>query len=289
MDIKELKKEIEKLKYFFDVKIIGRSVFGNEIYALNKVYNPSYKWAIITACIHAREHITTDLIVLFMKKLTKMKEQKCNISFVPQINPDGVELVVNGLNNVSKKYKKKLLKINGGDDFKLFKSNANGVDLNNNWNACWEQKFTTKTKPSSQGYYGEKCMSEPEVIALEKWSKSLDLFLSLSYHTKGEEIYFDFFQKEGDKKRDFTIAKVFSSSTGYKIKSTQDISSGGFKDWCVCELHIPALTIEVGDDSLSHPISKSHLMEIYKKNKNIFFDIEKSLAVYKSCCDQNTI
>ena len=56
--------------------------------------------------------------------------------------------------------------------------------------------------------------------------------------------------------------------TGYAIKSTPD-SAGGYKDWCIQKLKIPALTIEVGDDSLSHPIKLENLDRIYQENKGV--------------------
>ena len=46
-------------------------------------------------------------------------------------------------------------------------------------------------------------------------------------------------------------------------------SAGGYKDWCIENLKIPAITIEVGDDRLSHPIKKQKLRPIYKENKNV--------------------
>ena len=61
------------------------------------------------------------------------------------------------------------------------------------------------------------------------------------------------------------MAKV----TGYAIKSAPN-SAGGYKDWCIEKLKIPALTIEVGNDDLTHPIGEEHLVEIYKQNKKSY-------------------
>ena len=70
------------------------------------------------------------------------------------------------------------------------------------------------------------------------------------------------------------IAKRFSKSTGYKIRNVEKVSSGGFKDWCIERLKIPALTIEVGRDDLVHPISEGFLDEIYFKHKNVAKDLQ---------------
>ena len=77
------------------------------------------------------------------------------------------------------------------------------------------------------------------------------------------------------KKRDYKIAKKLSKTTGYKIKSTIG-SCGGYKDWCIDKLKIPAFTIEVAPDSLSHPIKEKHLNGIYEKNKNVINVLTKT-------------
>lgn len=283
MVIKELESFLMGQTDFYDIKIIGKSVLGRNIYSINKEFNKNYKWALITAGIHAREHLSCDLVCFFIQKLREEKSLPYNISFVPLINPDGVDFCINGAKGYKEDIKNKLIKINGGEDFTLYKANANGVDLNNNWDAKWENNFSKKEKPSSQGFYGYSPMSEPEVKALAKWSRSLDLFLTLSYHLKGEEIYFDFFQDKKAYKRDLKVAKVFAKSSGYHIRKMGKKSSGGFKDWCVQEFRIPSLTIELGRDKYSHPYPKSDFDNICKKNENLFKNIEKSLKIYKKC------
>ncbi len=46
-------------------------------------------------------------------------------------------------------------------------------------------------------------------------------------------------------------------------------SVGGYKDWCVEKLHIPAFTIEVGADKYSHPFPYSQLGEIVRQNEDL--------------------
>ncbi len=280
MKQRELEKFLEKYKDKYEIVIIGRTVLGQNIYSVNIEFDKTYRWCLITAGIHAREHLSCNLVCEFIKRVYK-KKQKYNISFVPLVNPDGVDLCCNDFSQICESEKEKLIKINGSDDFSLFKANANGVDLNNNWDANFEKKYTKRFFPSSQGFYGYKSMSEPEVKSLEKWTKKINPFLCLSYHLKGEEIYFDFFQKGKIYERDKKIAEIFAKSSGYKIKSTQEVSSGGYKDWCVQKLKIPALTIELGDDKFSHPYPKSELKNIYKKNAKLFKNIEKSLKIYQ--------
>lgn len=282
MSYDELQQKTKNYSDFYQIKIIGKSVLQRNIYAINKEFSKNKKWALVTAGIHARENLSTDFVCFLVEQLMTKGDLEFNISFVPLLNPDGAELCLNGLKSVKNEtMKKKLLEINGSNNFSFYKANANGVDLNNNFDANWEQKFTNKDKPSSQGFYGYKFHSEPESRAIVNWTKNLNLFISLSYHLKGEEIYFDFFQNEKDYERDLKIAKIFAEDNGYKIKSTQNVSSGGFKDFCIKHFKIPSLTIELGEDKFAHPYPKEKIFDIIEKNKYFFENLNDAYKIFQ--------
>ena len=281
MDYIGLIKFLKKISKEYVVRAIGKTYLNNNIYAVYYHVSKTKPWAIITAGIHAREHISTDIVCKEIKYFKYFaKNVGYNVAFIPLINPDGANLCKNGLKNVPKTLKKSLLNINNSTDFSLYKANIRGVDLNNNFDANWCDKHTKTSVPSSQGYYGPMALSEKESRALASFTKQLKPFITISYHMKGEEIYYDFFQTGKNKIRDKMIAEVFADSTGYKIKSTQNFSSGGYKDWCVQKLKIPALTIELGEDKFSHPYPKNQIHNIWAKNKNIFLCLEKALKIY---------
>lgn len=281
MNYKDYQKWLQNIdEGLLKIKVVGKSVLGNKIYALMLENNPSRPWAIITGGIHAREHLSCDLVCRLINDCIKRKTDICiNLAFIPLINPDGANLATGELKGLSKKRKKLLIKINNGSDFSLYKANANGVDLNNNFPANWEHNFSKQNKPGGSGFYGTKPLSEPESIALAKFTTKLKPFLTISYHLKGEEIYFDFFQSGEKYCLDKKIAQIFAKSTGYKIKSTQNSSSGGYKDWCV-QNNISALTIELGEDGFSHPYPAGEIESIYNKNKNFVNDIQKCYKLY---------
>ena len=59
-------------------------------------------------------------------------------------------------------------------------------------------------------------------------------------------------------------AEIIASATGYKPVIIYG-SAGGYKDWCIQKLKIPAYTIECGSDSLEHPIKNiKELKECFK-------------------------
>lgn len=260
--VKELPKE-------YKVKTIGKTKFKRKIIAVERILNKSFDTAIFLSSIHARENITTDLVLEMIKRGCFDGLTNINLSFILMANPDGVELECFGLEEFSKIHHKVLCKMNGGSsDFSMWKANARGVDINNNFDARFGTNVGSR-RPSSQGFIGRKCESEKETKAIVCYTKKIMPFITISYHSKGEEIYYNFFQSGARLERDKIIAEKFAEITGYKIKNVEKVSSGGYKDWCVEKLKIPALTIEVGSDNLSHPIGRENLEEIFEKNKNV--------------------
>lgn len=201
---------------------------------------------IVTAAIHAREYITSYVLLKMIKNFDKGIEG--SVYFIPLLNPDGVKISL---------YKKP-----------LYKANLNGVDLNTNFDARWGTGVKNVRYKGDENYIGEFPFSEKETRALRDFTLKISPDMTVSYHAKGEEIYYEFYQSEKDLKRDFLLAKAAARSTGYKIRTPYG-SAGGYKDWCIEKLKIPALTIEVGSDRLSHPIKKEFADEIFEKNKNI--------------------
>ena len=281
MNYSELLKKLTNLDKDYLVRVIGKTKFNRKIIAVERIVDESFSTAIFLSSIHARENITTDLLLEMVENKLFDKIDKFNLSFIVMANPDGVELQSGGLDRFPKRWQKKLVSMNGGSkDFSMWKANAKGVDLNNNFDARWGTNKHSLV-PSSQGFVGTKVFSEKESKAISKYTKKMNPFITISYHTKGEEIYFNFFQDEKRLVRDELIAKRFASSTGYIIRNVEKSSSGGYKDWCVQKLKIPALTLELGSDELSHPISNENLSSIFEKNKSIAFDLEYAYNVFE--------
>lgn len=201
---------------------------------------------VIQYSMHAREYITAYLALEHIKYYQKTGIDG-SIYFIPLLNPDGVEIALN--------------------NDPLYKANALGVDLNVNFDARWGTGVKNKIEKGSSDYIGEHPFSASESMALRDFTYKIKPNMTISYHAKGEEIYFCFHQKH-TLCRDFFIADAVAKLTGYKIVNPVG-SAGGYKDWCIEKLNIPALTIEVGRDELTHPIEKKYLPEIFSKNKNV--------------------
>lgn len=281
MNYNDVLKRIEEYKKEFEVLEIGQTLFKRKIFAVERNLNKNFATAIFVCSIHARENITSDLICKMIDDGLFDSVKEFNLAFIIMANPDGVELCFGGLQSVPEGERKRLFEINNKSaDFSLWKANGRGVDLNNNFDADFKRIVNSESF-SSSGFAGEFKESEEETKAVVNYLKKKNPFIVLCYHSKGEEIYYNYFQDEAYLKRDKIIAERFSKSTGYQIKNPEKSSSGGLKDYVVQKLKIPALTIEVGSDELSHPIKKESLEDIYKRHKSIANDLKFAYNVFR--------
>ena len=249
--------------------VIGKSLFGRNLYAVK--LGQGSPVGIAQYGIHGREYITTQLAFAHYDRGIF----KGSLWLIPLANPDGALLSERGLSSVEDtQRKRRLLALNGSEDFSLWKANGRGVDLNVNFPVRWGEGTKNVLVAGSENFIGEAPFSELETLALKKFTEKIRPDYTLSYHTKGEEIYWYFNQSFCDSERDRSLAEILSRSTGYKIAYATG-SVGGYKDWCIEKFHIPAFTIEAGRDEWTHPLGEEALKELIERNKNAVYDLTK--------------
>lgn len=248
----------------------GKSVLGKNLLATH-VGSFDGVQILIQGGIHAREYISSLLMVEQARYLHATDAVKNGgIYFIFLTNPDGAEIVLDGINNLPCDITKQYLSLaNGGFDFSQYKANVNLVDLNTNFDADWGSGSQNVRCPNTQNFIGFYPNSEREVNSLINFTYQVRPSLTISYHSKGEVIYYGFTgESEQNLERDRMIGEQLSATTGYPLELTEN-SSGGYKDWCIQKLTIPAYTIEVGSNSLEHPIGEEYLPEIFAQNKDV--------------------
>ena len=204
--------------------VIGYSFLGRSIYAFHVGENYGKQFIAVYA-VHAREFITARLALKHIKEGVKGGGW-----IIPLLNPDGVAICETR--------------------DPLWKANARGVDLNCNFDADWGTgRLNTRTR-GSENCIGDCPLSESETSALARFTLRVRPAVTLSFHTKGGEIYWEY-GGAGDERG----ARIIADYTGYVPKKITG-SAGGYKDWCIQKLRIPAYTIECGDDNLTHPIER---------------------------------
>lgn len=248
-------------------RVIGQSVEGRKLFAFFAGKH-EYPVGISQYAIHAREWVTALLALAHIQRGVA----RGGVWIIPLMNPDGALLSEIGLSSASAE-RRELLKVLGGD-VRLYKCNAEGVDLNLNFDARWGTGRGNLTYPAPQGYIGKAPHSAVESRALVRFTREVNPDYTLSWHTKGEEIYWRFHQKGQRAVRDKRLARLLCESTGYAVKETP-FSAGGYKDWCIEKLKIPAFTIETGCDEWEHPLTREYLLPIEARCKNALYDFTK--------------
>lgn len=278
----DMMKDIEKLKSiypFLRTTSIGQSVLGKDLLELG--IGRGAKRVHWNGSFHANEWITTNVIMTLLNDFLLAYTNSTPIrgfyiepfyfqtilSIVPMVNPDGVDLVLNGPPQ-QEPYRQEVIKINNGKfDFKDWKANIRGVDLNNQFPANWEiekERKEPKT-PAPRDYPGDAPLTEPEVIAIEKLTRSSNFACVIAFHTQGEVIFWGYEGLEPPEAK--AIANEFSKVTGYRAVRFVD-SHAGYKDWFIQEWRRPGFTFELGKGV--NPLPLSQFDEIYQETLGAF-------------------
>lgn len=240
--------------------MIGRSVLGREIYALKA--GTGRPVCLAQYAMHGREWITARLALAHLRFGLAVG----SAWIIPLVNPDGALLSELGLKSVTDGAQAaRLLEINGSPDFSLWKANGAAVDLNVNFPADWGTGRRNVRAPASENYIGPRPFSEPETQALKAFTEEISPDFTVSYHTKGEEIYWYYHQPLVRCARDKRLAIALSETTGYPLSHAGG-SAGGYKDWCVQRLKLPAFTVEAGSDRFVHPLGEEAYADIEAHN-----------------------
>ncbi|MBQ6298536.1 MAG: hypothetical protein IJK81_12795 [Selenomonadaceae bacterium] len=245
------------------------------------------KQILIFGAMHAREYITTQIV---MRQLCESLDalngngdtyrgisaaellRGLTIHFVPNSNPDGVAISQFGLAGVNNpELRAKVAAMS--DDLEQWKANANGVDLNRNFDADWHE-FIGEPYPGSERYKGSYPGSEPEAAALIRLTQDYHIKRAISYHTCGALIYWYYKQSGTVLAESQKFAEEISNVTGYYLDDDYTaVDAAGYKDWAVYKLGIPSLTIEVGAENGNYfsPVPQSQFNAIWERNKNVVY------------------
>jgi g-D-glutamyl-meso-diaminopimelate peptidase len=188
--------------------------------------------------------------------------QETTVWFVPLLNPDGVELVLEGIREGHPNKDQLLEWNNHSADFSGWKANIRGVDLNDQFPAHWEEERLRRnvSMPGPMNYSGDAPLSEPEACAIANFTWKHSFALVLSLHTQGEEIYWNYRGYEPIEAA--KIADKFELESGYRAVYLTD-SDAGYKDWFIQQFRRPGFTIEAGYGK--NPLPIEQLDEIYEK------------------------
>ncbi|NRD80749.1 LysM peptidoglycan-binding domain-containing protein [Bacillus sp. BRMEA1] len=268
---------MQRIYPFISVTTIGKSVLGKPIQEI-RIGN-GMKKVHMNASFHANEWITTMVLMSLLNKyllcltndssmcgqdVNKLYEQ-VELSIVPMVNPDGVDLVLNG---PPSEKRLEMMELNeGSDEFIHWKANIRGIDLNRqfpaNWDSC--RNNSPVQSPCARDFPGAAPLSEPEAAAMSELVYKNAFDYVLAFHTQGEEFYWGY---EGfEPLESEQMAVDFERKSGYKAIRYVN-SHAGFKDWFIQEFKRPGFTIELGRGI--NPLPLSQFQQILQRAEEIF-------------------
>lgn len=279
--VKDIKKLEKKYPDLIRSKVIGKSEYGRDIYAFS--LGKGDATVFINGSHHAREWLTTNLVMYMAEQYAKAYKGKKKIDsynvqkilnsttiwFVPMVNPDGVTLQQKGLKAFPKKDHAALIKMNlGSKNFKRWKANAKGVDLNRQYDAGWKTIKYSPSGPRYKNYKGKAPHTAKETKAIVKFVEDINPEISVAYHSSGKIIYWNYKQAKKEYERDHQYAKKLRNITGYAlVYPGKNPSGGGLTDWFIYKKKRPGFTIEISRyvGETNPPISE--FSTAWKENK----------------------
>lgn len=195
--------------------------------------------------------------------------ERCSLWLVPLVNPDGVQLVMDGW-SAQHPNANRLLEWNGGStEFAGWKANIRGVDLNDQFPAGWREEQSRRQAGRATGigegnegagprdFGGKFPLSEPEARALADFAMMRSFATVFAVHSQGEEIYYNYRGFEPPCAE--PMARQMAAAAGYRAVCLQD-SDAGFKDWFIRQFRRPGFTLEIGKGC--NPLPRRQLQTI---------------------------
>lgn len=247
----------------------GKSVQDRELYCA--VIGEGENKIFLNGAHHALEWITASLLANWCEDFIEAIKtggsiggydagelfKKATYYVAPMINPDGVNIVINGLTPDNPQYLSVMQLLDGADASQVWQANINGVDLNHNYDALFYEykKIAAESgygQPGPRRYPGEFPFSEPETAAVRQLVLDEEFPFAVAFHSQGEVIYWSFngfgFYRE---------ARALADASGYTLDTAGGISSySGFKDWYLEKFNLPAFTVEVGSGTNPLPFEQ---------------------------------
>lgn len=219
-------------------EVIGKSVEGREIE--NYTFGNGPKHLVFVGGIHGGYEWNSVMLAYklidFLKENPNELNANLTVSVIPSANPDGLFKVVDregrfGVSDVS-------------DNVPLGtgRFNANGVDLNRNFDCKWAPEATWRSKKVSAG---TQPFSEPESVAIRDFTLKEKPNAFVFFHSQANAVYASEC-KNGVLPVTLDIMNVYAKSAGYPaIKSFDSyVVTGDVEGW-LASINIPAISVEL--------------------------------------------
>ena len=251
---------------------IGTSELGRDIPVIRIGREDAKYHVLFQGAIHGREHMTAWLLIALAEYwVTHGIEEYGDICYhiIPMANPDGVYISQTADLTQEQKliYYADYYSGKTQDNYVLYsrrwKANGLGVDLNRNFDAGWNSYFG-RGEASSEQYKGSAVFCAAEAVALRDYTLAYDFDATVSYHSSGSILYYEYGDNAGANAGSMELGKAVMEVTGYPLRSSAAVDAAGYKDWAIDALGIPSLTVEIGVGE--SPLEQKEICSIFFRN-----------------------
>ncbi len=229
---------IEEPKPYFTQEVVGTSVEGRNIEAYQfgngdthilfvGGIHGGYEWNSVVLAYDFIDYFTNNEMAV---------PDTVTVSIIPNANPDGVYKVT-GLEG-----KFELEQVVENVDASLGRFNANGIDLNRNFDCKWAPESMWRGNVVSAG---TEAFSEPESRTIRDYVLTHNPKMVAFWHSQSNAVYASECE-EGILPETMTVMNLYSNASGYKPVDSFDAYSitGDAEGW-LASIGIPAVTVEL--------------------------------------------
>lgn len=204
----------------YSVRTFGTSKQGRAMNAY--IFGSGGKTILYTGTIHGNEIGTRALMNAWINELDANAQSipaGVRIVVVPSINPDGAA---------------------AGSRY-----NSNNVDLNRNFDTTdWKQDIETPYKQPHPGGGGSAPNSEPETVALAAYTRELQPYLTMSYHSQAGYVIANSCGNSPALAAKYSELSGYRNMTGVSSAFAYEIT-GTYDDWMCQRLGYQSVLIEL--------------------------------------------
>ena len=218
---------------------IGKSVEGRDIEAYT--YGNGDTHLIFVGGIHGGYEWNSVLLSYqfmdYLRENPTIIPANLTVAVIPSANPDGLYKVIGkeGRFTISDIPTKEQALGTG-------RFNANGVDLNRNFDCKWKPESTWQNKVVSAG---SSAFSEPEAAAIRGFVLKYNPVAAIFWHSKANAVYASEC-KAGILPRTLDIMNVYAKASGYRaVKLFDEYEISGDAEGWLASINIPAITVEL--------------------------------------------
>lgn len=292
---RDMERLVKQYPDLVSMESLGQSAYGRQLWAVKLGRGDSVLF--LNGSHHAREWMTSTVLMKMIDTYAAAYASNSTIAdynvrrlldevsiwMVPMVNPDGVALSQQGTAGLPAALAQTLRRYNGNStSFTRWKANMQGVDLNRQYPAKWDNIKNAGSYPWYQNYKGQRPAQAPEVQIMMDFTRKIDPEVTISYHSSGEIIFWHFNTLRNNVARDQAMARALSRITGYSLVAPEkNPSGGGYKDWFIQEFGRPGFTIEIAQYAGESNVPLSQFGRVWKDNRDVgLYSAEQSYSLW---------